>query len=41
MKRPVEQKDLLDFRFLAAPTFSPDGEKIAFKVSRSDAESNG
>lgn len=41
MKRPVEQKDLLDFHFLAAPTFSPDGEKIAFKVSRADVESNG
>ena len=40
MKRPVEYKDLLKFHFLAAPTFSPDGGRIAYKVSRANAGSN-
>lgn len=41
MKRPVEHKDLLGFRFLANPAFSPDGESIVCRVSRPDLEKNG
>lgn len=39
--RHVEYDDLLKFKFLARPTFSPDGTKIAYVVSRADAEKNG
>ena len=41
MKRTVEYRNLLDFHFLAAPAFSPDGGRIAYKVSRANAETNG
>ena len=41
MKCPVEHKDLLDFHFLSNPAFSPDGERIAYRVSRPDLERNG
>ena len=32
--------DLLQYRFLSAPRFSPDGSKIAFAVHRADLEGN-
>ena len=41
MKRPVEHKDLLGFHFLSNPAFSPDGERIAYRLSRPDLEKNG
>ncbi len=41
MKRPVEHKDLLAFHFLSNPAFSPDGERIAYRVSRPAADRNG
>ena len=40
MKCTIEYRDLLDFHFLAAPAISPDGSKIAYKVSRANAEKN-
>ncbi|MDR1875624.1 MAG: S9 family peptidase [Synergistaceae bacterium] len=41
MKRSVEQRDLLNFHFLSAPGFSPKGDRVAYRVSRPDAEKNG
>ncbi len=32
--------DLLQYRFLSAPRFSPDGSKVAFAVHRADLEGN-
>ena len=32
--------DLLRYRFLSAPRFSPDGSRIAFAVHRADLEGN-
>ncbi len=40
-KRPVEQKDLLNFHFLARPSFSPDGTRVAYMVHRANLEKNG
>ncbi|MDR3265172.1 MAG: S9 family peptidase [Synergistaceae bacterium] len=41
MKRSVEQRDLLNFHFLSAPAFSPEGDRVAYRVSRPNAEKNG
>ena len=41
MKQRVEYRDLLKFHFLAAPAFSPDGNRIAYRVSRANTEKNG
>jgi dipeptidyl aminopeptidase/acylaminoacyl peptidase len=40
MTRRVEPHDLLKYRFLSSPRFSPDGTKIAFTVYRADLEGN-
>ncbi len=40
MKRPVEPRDILRFRFLSRPGFSPDGTKVAFFVHQADLEAN-
>ncbi len=40
MKKPVELTDLLRYRFLSAPQFSPRGDKIAFLVHRGNYEDN-
>ena len=41
MKRSVEQHDLLKFHFLSNPSLSPEGGRIAYRVSRPDMEKNG
>ncbi|MDR3229805.1 MAG: S9 family peptidase, partial [Synergistaceae bacterium] len=41
MKRSVEQRDLLNFHFLSAPAFSPEGGRVAYRASRPNAEKNG
>ncbi|GHV37681.1 S9 family peptidase [Synergistales bacterium] len=41
MKRKVEQNDLLNFYFPSNPSFSPSGERIAYRVSRANIEKNG
>ncbi len=41
MKRPVRHDDLLRFRFLARPAFSPDGTKIAYMVHQANFGKNG
>jgi dipeptidyl aminopeptidase/acylaminoacyl peptidase len=41
MKRAVERKDLLKFQFLANPAFSPDGGRVAYRVSSPNVEKNG
>lgn len=40
MKRPVEQRDLLNFRFLSNPDLSPDGNRVAYRVSSPSLETN-
>ena len=40
VKRPVEPRDILNFRFLSRPLFSPDGTRIAFFVHKGDLETN-
>ena len=40
MKRHVERQDFLNFHFLSNPCFSPDGARIAYRVSRPDREKN-
>lgn len=40
MKRPVELTDLLRYRFLSAPAFSPDGNAICFLVHQADYDNN-
>ena len=40
MNKRVEFQDLLKYRFLSSPRFSPDGSKIAFAVHRGDLEDN-
>ena len=39
--RHVEHSDLLKFKFLARPQFSPDGRKIAYVVSTADTAKDG
>ena len=41
MKRPVELTDLLRYRFLSAPEFSPEGNAICFFVHQADYDNNG
>ena len=41
MKRPVELTDLLRYRFLSAPEFSPDGSAVCFFVHQADYDNNG
>ncbi|MBQ9565770.1 MAG: S9 family peptidase [Synergistaceae bacterium] len=41
MKRTVEYRDLLSFRFLATPALSPDGTRIAYKVSQANPGKDG
>ncbi len=41
MKRSVEQRDLLNFHFLSNPGISPEGGRIAYRVSRPNMEKNG
>ncbi|GHS94214.1 S9 family peptidase [Synergistales bacterium] len=41
MKRKVEQNDLLNFYFPSNPSFSPTGERLAYRVSRPTLEKNG
>ena len=36
----VEAHDILKYKFLAGPKFSPDGSIIAFKVSQADIDAN-
>ena len=38
--KPIEIRDLLKYRFLSAPAFSPDGEKVCFVVTQADEEKN-
>ncbi|HCA40138.1 MAG TPA: S9 family peptidase [Aminobacterium sp.] len=40
MKRNVEITDLLKYRFLSVPSFSPDGEHICFRVHQALREEN-
>ena len=40
MKKPVELTDLLRYRFLSAPRFSPRGDKIAFLVHKGNYDDN-
>lgn len=40
MKRPVELTDLLRYRFLSAPEFSPDGNTLCFFVHQADYDNN-
>lgn len=35
-----QKEDLLAFRFLARPTFCPDGSGVAFLVHQADREAN-
>ena len=39
--RPVQHDDLLKFKFLSRPAFSPDGGKIAYVVSSANFDKNG
>ena len=41
MKRAVELKDILRYRFLSYPAFSPNGQFISFLVHEADPESDG
>ncbi|MCR5347656.1 MAG: S9 family peptidase [Fretibacterium sp.] len=41
MKCTVEYSDLLKFHFLAAPAFSPDSGRIAYKAAQANRETNG
>jgi len=41
LKRPVELTDLLRYRFLSAPEFSPEGNAICFFVHQADYDNNG
>ncbi|MDR2175689.1 MAG: S9 family peptidase [Synergistaceae bacterium] len=41
MKRHVERQDFLKFCFPSNPCFSPDGGRIAYRVSRPDRDRNG
>ena len=36
----VEAHDILKYKFLAGPKFSPDGNVVAFKVSQADIDAN-
>ena len=38
--KKIEIKHLLDFKFLSAPAFSPDGKTIAFVVQQASLEEN-
>ncbi|MDR3264454.1 MAG: S9 family peptidase [Synergistaceae bacterium] len=40
MSRHVEPRDILTYRFLSCPRFSPDGKNAAFAVHRADLEDN-
>ncbi|MDR3230216.1 MAG: S9 family peptidase [Synergistaceae bacterium] len=40
MSRHVEPHDILTYRFLSSPRFSPDGKNAAFVVHRADLENN-
>ncbi|HCL79711.1 MAG TPA: S9 family peptidase, partial [Synergistaceae bacterium] len=40
MKRPVALDDLMKYRYLSAPAFSPDGRSIAFLVHQGNLEEN-
>ncbi|MDR1874266.1 MAG: S9 family peptidase [Synergistaceae bacterium] len=40
MSKRVEPRDILAYRFLSCPRFSPDGKKIVFAVHRADIENN-
>ena len=37
---PINQNDLLQYRFLSGVSFSPDGEKAVFVVKKADEENN-
>ena len=37
-KKQIEIKDFLDFRYVSNPTFSPDGNCVAFIVTTIDRE---
>ena len=39
--KPVEQQDILNYKFLSALRFAPGGRRAAFAVSNADAEGNG
>jgi dipeptidyl aminopeptidase/acylaminoacyl peptidase len=41
VKRHVERQDLLKFYFPSNPCFSPDGGRIAYRVSRPNRDKNG
>jgi dipeptidyl aminopeptidase/acylaminoacyl peptidase len=41
VKRHVERQDLLKFHFPSNPCFSPEGERIAYRVSRPNRDKNG
>jgi dipeptidyl aminopeptidase/acylaminoacyl peptidase len=41
VKRHVERQDFLKFHFPSNPCFSPDGSRIAYRVSRPDRDKNG
>ncbi|MDR1622368.1 MAG: S9 family peptidase [Synergistaceae bacterium] len=41
MKRNVEQQDLLKLHFPSNPSFSPEGGRIAYRVSQPNLEKNG
>ena len=38
--KPIFIRTFLEFQFVSAPAFSPDGEKIAFVVQKADLENN-
>jgi dipeptidyl aminopeptidase/acylaminoacyl peptidase len=39
--RPIEQKDILNYRFLSAPRFNPGHTRAAFVVSTANEAENG